>query len=859
MGRSSGVGFRAVGQRRLHAGTVFAARSARRPRLIATAVALAAVGLLAYAGCVIWSAMAGPDAPGLDLPSFEQYGGRAPAAKPTLPIPYSHSTMLVVGLVGLVIALGSWRWLRMGRRRPEHVTVTPNAVAGAGGDRRSRRTSRRVGRWWVAAMVISLATLVIALDAHGYTANAVASDHHVADGNPALAAGTGSIIDIGPRSVSSVHPRPGHVALTFDDGPDPRWTPAILNVLDAEHVPGTFFVIGEHVVAHPGLVRRVLIDGGEIGVHTYRHLEISGQAPADFQRDLRLTQLAIVGATGRGTSLFRPPFITDRSNVGLRQYVALEHAGEDGYVIVLADKDSTDWSNPGVAIIALRSMPDPAQGAIVEMHDGGGDRAQTVAALRLVIRELKRRGYQFDTVSGIARLPASSRMPERALVDRMWGRAFLWSMGIAGWATPWFEILVLAIALLTILRMTLVIVGGLRSRRASPTSVPRTDPSELPTVSVLVAAFNEALSLPATLAALCRQRGNELQIVVVDDGSTDATASVVSAFADSRVVLVSIDHAGKAAALAAGLAHCSGEIVATVDADTQLAPEALMALVRPFLDDAVGGVSGNLRVARPKGLLGAAQHLEYIVGNAFDRRALGRIGIQVTVPGAAGAFRRSALDAVGGFDGATVAEDTDLTLALVDAGWDVVFAPDAIASTTTPTTIASLWRQRSRWSFGIAQAVWRRRSMVRNPRRRPRVAAAWIFAVLTQLLLPIAAPLLDLAALWAIFSGARLPIVLWLGVGLFQLMAAAIALHIEGESRKWLWVLPLHLFGYRQITSFVVAQAVAWAAAGRQPGWGMHDRVPRVRKAQVAAPAARRPKREGVDVGVDRTPIERAA
>ncbi len=681
---------------------------------------------------------------------------------------------------------------------------------------------RRAGRWWPGFVTLLLVATLGALVAQNFTSGTMASDHHVDDGLVALAPSTGSVVEIGSDAVRSVHVRPKIAALTFDDGPDPRWTPKVLDVLAQEHVPGTFFVIGERLVEHPGLARRILSQGGELGVHTYRHLEISSQSRADLQRDLRLTQLAIVGATGRCTSLFRPPFITDRSNVGLRQYGALALASQDGYVTVLADRDSTDWSRPGAAVLALRSMPESGAGAIIELHDGGGDRAQTVAGLRMLIRALRESGYQFETVSAAARLSAERVMPVRDGVDYWWGRAFIASMRLSSRVSGWFIGVMLLLALASFLRLALVVGGGIRHRRRNR---PALTDVVLPPISVIVAAYNEERTITATLDALCATDSDSLQIVVVDDGSIDDTARLVEEHPDPRVGLVRASHSGKACALAVGFEHCCAELVITVDADTRLPPESLRALVAPFGDQEVGGVSGNLRVARPRGVLGASQQLEYVIGNAFDRRTLDLLGTQVTIPGAAGAYRRSALESVGGFESATMAEDTDLTLALVINGWRVRFAPDALALTSTPTSVRALWRQRSRWSFGIAQSVWRHRSMVRVARTEPRVAVTWLFVFASQVVLPLAAPWFDLAAIWALFSGVRTPIVVWALFGMLQFGAATVALRIEGESLRWLRAYPLHLLGYRQLTAGVVAQTVAWATVGRIPRWGTSVRT----------------------------------
>ena len=824
---------------------VFAPRSRRRPRWVAAGAGALGLVTALYVAVLFGAALVGPQGPGRHLPKFERYD--TAAVGPASPLINDDRSSVWPLLVAVLVVVAVVAWItrdgirrRRANRSPQNGSPRDEAPV-----RRPPYRSRRGGRWWPALAVLMLAALAIGLCANDYTTANVARDQHIDDGVAALPVGTGPVLEITDDGVRSVRSPAGHVALTFDDGPDPRWTPAILDVLKEERVPGTFFVIGQHVVEHPEIVRRILRQGGEVGVHTYRHFEITTQSAPALRRDLRLTQLAIMGATGRRAALFRPPFITDRSNVGLHQYVALRDATADGYITVLADRDSTDWSRPGANAIALRAMPRFGAGAIIELHDGGGDRAQTVAGLRTLIRLLKAEGYQFDTVSRIARLSQDQVMPAASLFHRAWGQAFVLTTGWTDSAVWIFALLMFGVAMLTMVRVGGVAIAALRSFRRSPRPV--IGAANLPAASVIVAAYNEESSITATLTALCVARAGDLQIVVVDDGSTDDTATRVHAFPDPRVELLSVPHAGKAAALAAGLNRCSADIIVTVDADTRVAVDGLAALIRPFADPAVGGVSGNLEVARKVGLLGAAQHLEYVIGNAFDRRALDTIRTQVTIPGAMGAFRRAALAAAGGFDGATLAEDTDLTLALVQTGWDLRFAPEARAETYTPMTVRGLWRQRSRWSFGIAQAVWRRRCMARHTRGRPRVGATWCFVLVSQIVLPIAAPLVDLAAVWGLATGTRFPLWLWLMVAVTQLGAAAIALRIEGQSLRWLWALPLHLFGYRQITSFVVIQTAVWAAVGRRPGWGAN---PIPKRAPVVSTTA---------VPSESEPIEREA
>ncbi len=806
-----------IGNRGSAGGPVFAAQSRARSRWVAAVVTLVVLATLLFVAPLVLGFMFGPSAPALDLPQIERFD--AVRADRATSLPHSGPSAMPLVVVAVVVT-GLMGWCvtgRMGRRRP---------VRPIGGARRSRRS----GRWWPAALLMILIVSAVSLAVNHYTTGVAAGEGNRDDGGSAFRRDVGSVVDVGPDGVRSAHVRPGTVALTFDDGPDPRWTPAILDVLAEKRVPGTFFVIGEHVARYPELVRRVIRQGGEVGVHSYRHIEVASQPREEFLRDLRLTQLAIVGATGRSTALFRPPFVTRPSNVGLQRYLALLSAGEDGYVTVLADRDSSDWKRPGTDAILRHSTPVGGAGAIIELHDGGGDRAQTVAALGTLIDRLRESGYQFTTVSGAARIPPGAVMPSAGGWEHAWGRGFLVATAVAESWARWLMFGLVLVAAGALLRTVGAAGAGWRHSRRRAVRLRDATP---PRVSVIVAAYNEERTIVRTIEALRRSRGVELQIVVVDDGSSDRTATLVAAIPDDRVVLVTGGHGGKAAALAAGLARSDAELIVTVDADTEVEPETVMELTAPFADLNVGAVSGNLRVRRPTGPLGTAQHLEYVVGNAFDRRALDLMAAQVTVPGAAGAYRRDAIEAVGGFSSPTVAEDTDLTLALIAAGWDVRFAPAAVAWTMTPTTVRALWRQRSRWSFGIAQSLWRHRRMIRRARSMPRGAVVWAYLALAQVVFPLLSPLLDFVLIWGLISGSVLPVAVWIGVTLLQLGLMVLALRIEGQSWRALRAYPLLIAGYRHLIAAVVVQTVAWACAGRVPRWGVVYQAPMAAVAQA--------------------------
>ncbi|CAM5622979.1 hypothetical protein SVIOM342S_00299 [Streptomyces violaceorubidus] len=269
-------------------------------------------------------------------------------------------------------------------------------------------------------------------------------------------------------------------------------------------------------------------------------------------------------------------------------------------------------------------------------------------------------------------------------------------------------------------------------------------------------------------------------------------------------------NAGKPAALNRGLANARYDIVVMMDGDTVFEPSTVRELVQPFGDPKVGAVAGNAKVGNKDSLIGAWQHIEYVMGFNLDRRMYDVLGCMPTIPGAVGAFRRSALEPIGGMSDDTLAEDTDVTMALHRAGWRVVYAENARAWTEAPESVSQLWSQRYRWSYGTMQAIWKHRRAVIEKGPSGRFGRVGLpFVSLFMVVAPLLAPLIDVFLLYGlVFGPTDKTIVAWLGVLAIQAVCAAYAFRLDREKLTPLISLPLQQILYRQIMYVVLLQVL---------------------------------------------------
>jgi peptidoglycan-N-acetylglucosamine deacetylase len=646
---------------------------------------------------------------------------------------------------------------------------------------------------------------------------------------------------------------PHKVALTFDDGPDPEWTPKIVDILHQKQAPAAFFVIGESANQDPAIVKREFDLGNEVGNHTFTHPDFETISKAQLQFELNLTELLLESNLGVKTLLFRPPYGIDHQPETASEIAMLPIPQAMGYIIVGAQIDPHDWGEPDggapppVDTIVQRVIADvqTSKGNIILMHDGGGDRSHTVAALPQIIDGLRAKGYDFVSLATLLGQTRAQVMPPLTHEEWLLARADAFAFEAFRWFRYGISFIFMTGILLVSARALIIGLLAL-AEKLRPNSLDH--PEYKPQVTVMIPAYNEESVIVDTVRSALASVYPKLEILVIDDGSADHTAELVrSNFGrDPRVRLLLQPNRGKPAALNHALSEATGEIVVSIDADTIVDPEAVPRLVRHFVNPKVGAVAGNVKVMNRNKWLTRWQALEYITSQNLEKRAFDLLNCIPVVPGAAGAWRTDLLRANGGFSGDTVAEDTDLTLTIRRNGWKILYDEDAIGRTEVPDTVDALIRQRFRWTFGTLQAVWKHRDAVGKPRYGTLGWVAIPNIFLFQIILPLVSPVIDLLfilsiALWGLaqLRIARLP-QLWtlqdverslvfFAIFMFiDLLTCVVAFALE-KNEDWTLLAPLILqrFYYRQMMYVVLFRALKEAVQGRPVGWrGVEPQMP---------------------------------
>ena len=645
----------------------------------------------------------------------------------------------------------------------------------------------------------------------------------------------------------------GHkLILTFDDGPSAEWTPKILDILEREKVPATFFVIGINAEQNIPLLRREYNDGFEIGNHTFTHHNIAEMSLSRAELEMKLTRLLIESVTGHSTILFRAPYNADSEPQTYDELAPIQRSRQENYLTINESIDPNDWA-PGVSadsIVARVIRQEAATNAsIILLHDAGGETRQaTVEALPRIIDYFKKRGYVFASVSDLMGKTRDEVMPKVADNRDRWTRKFNFFLAES---TYWsgqilFTLFIIGILLSVLRIIAMAVLASIQKRKDKKSESGifppylLSDKNEYPLVSVIVPAYNEEVNAIRTVNSLLGQDYPEIEIIFVDDGSKDETFSrVEAAFKDNpRVQVFTKINGGKASALNFGIQKSSAEYVVCIDADTQLKTDAITLLMKKFENENVGAVAGNVKVGNEINMITRWQSIEYITSQNFDRRAFDLLNCITVIPGAIGAFKKDAILVSGGFTSDTLAEDCDLTMRLLRNGYVVRNCIEAISYTEAPETFRQFLKQRFRWSFGVMQCFWKHRDTIFNKKYKNFGMVAMPNIFIYQIILPILAPLADIILLLSLLMAsfgiivASIPhIILYYFIfTLVDIAGAALAFAYEKENHlKLIWMVPQRLI-YRQMMYYILIKSINKAIKGELQGWGALNRTGSVKE-----------------------------
>lgn len=627
------------------------------------------------------------------------------------------------------------------------------------------------------------------------------------------------------------------LVLTFDDGPDGRWTPSVLSTLKKYHVPAAFFMVGLQMEKNLPLVKQVYDAGNTIGNHTFTHHDMAENSDQRSFAELKLTRMLLESITGQSTILFRAPYNADADPTGHEEIWPMVIASRRNYLFVGESIDPNDWQ-PGVTADQIyRRVLEGVHneyGHIILLHDAGGStRKPTVTALPRIIETLQREGYQFISLEQYLGMNRQTLMPPVKKGKEYYAmQANLSLAELIYHVSDFLTALFLVFLVLGFLRLVFMYILMIREKRAeNRRSYAPIDAETAPAVSVIVPAYNEEVNIVRTIDNLKQQDYPALHIYLVDDGSKDHTlGKVMEKFGnDGKVTVLAKKNGGKASALNYGIAACKTDFVVCVDADTQLQADAVSRLMKHFIADEagrVGAVAGNVKVGNQRNMLTYWQAIEYTTSQNFDRMAYSNINAVTVVPGAIGAFRKKALEAVGGFTTDTLAEDCDLTMSINEHGYVIENENYAVAMTEAPETLRQFVKQRIRWSFGVMQTFWKHRSSLFARSKGGFGLWAMPNMLIFQYIIPTFSPLADMLMLLGLFTGNAWQIFLYYLLFLLVDASVSIMAYIFEHERLWvlLWIIPQRFF-YRWIMYYVLFKSYLKAIKGELQTWGVLKRT----------------------------------
>jgi len=648
------------------------------------------------------------------------------------------------------------------------------------------------------------------------------------------------------------------LVLTFDDGPDPNYTPKILDILSKYHVPAAFFVVGINAENNIPLVKREFKEGHEIGDHTFTHPNIAKVSTRRAILEMESTRLLIECITGHSTIMFRAPYNADFEPEKWEELIPVAIARTKNYLDIGESIDPLDWE-PGVTAdsIFYRTVQRKNEmtkaglsGNIILLHDAGGEgREATVEALPRIIEYFQHRGFQFTTVADILGKTRDEMMPPvpkgsgyyLLQINYYFAELGYWSGHILFSAFIVFMILSVSRVLFIAFIASKEHLREKKYGLAPFWIAGGKDGKDAPLVSIIVPAYNEEVNAVSSVQSLLNTDYPNFEIIFVDDGSRDQTHERVSeAFAGHpKVKVFTKPNGGKASALNYGIGMSEAEYVICIDADTKLLPNAVSLMMEHFGEERkghragrgpIGAVAGNVKVGNQVNLLTRWQAIEYISSQNFDRKAFAYINGITVVPGAIGAFRKKAIEDAGGFTTDTLAEDCDLTIRILRCGYVIENDNRAIAMTEAPETLKQFFKQRFRWSYGVMQTFWKNRDALMNWKYRWLGWAALPNILIFQYIIPFVIPLADFFMVVGLLTGNASKIAgYYLAFMLVDLLVALLAFSFEREKLVQLfWLIPQRLI-WRWLTWLVLFRAVRRAFKGELQHWGVLKRTGNVK------------------------------
>jgi peptidoglycan-N-acetylglucosamine deacetylase len=633
------------------------------------------------------------------------------------------------------------------------------------------------------------------------------------------------------------------IALTFDDGPDPVYTPKILDILKQYNVKATFFVIGKQVTQYPEIARRIIKEGHTIANHTYSHPRLNNLQSLTIDNEISITDDILSELLNIKTDYFRTPYNDIFGFNTESDLVVIKEVDKYNKFIVEDDVDSKDWllkDKDGITKRVFDTI-DTSQGSVILFHDAGGNRESTVAALPGIIDGISKRGYTIKSLNetvGLDGLNNKSAQNAQFVQQQF-------SLSVSDILIRLFGSILLFASIVGIIRY--IVLSGLLARLHLQRKKPNYESRFIPGVSIIVPCYNEEIVIKKTINSLLKSTYPNIEVLVVDDGSTDGSLRTIknNFQTNEKVSIYNKVNQGKSIALNYGIRKAKYEYVICVDADTIFDVNGVTELMKHFENPEVGGVAGNVQIGNANSNLTKAQQLEYSVSQNFDKESYASVNSVIVVPGPIGAWRKPVLLGAGGLHADTLAEDTDLTLRVLQQGWKIVYEPKALCYTESPETYRALIKQRNRWQFGVLQVLFKNWTMIFNPQYEfvgmftlPLMLLHYILLIMYPFMIANLLAYICYYFAESYSGGLGLSVRLFFDNKLFIYFTLAyFALDIgkvlitllkeKNIDSKWklLLSLPYYFIIYQNLMAFISFYAVIRAIRGKIVGWGHLNRT----------------------------------